>query len=163
MRLLLDTGSWLKLDKLNQENIFNPHLLYEWATIETTHEVVIELEHFKCSSWKKNKTVIIPIKNQEIYDEAIELKYDKADASVISNGQKSDLEYLIVSEDRPLMDYVELYGFMGGFLIDIFRIFTSLDLLTKKELYRLAKRLHEMRNINKKKLKNILQWRNQYT
>ena len=60
------------------------------------------------------------------------------------------------------MDFIQMKGFIGGFLIDIFRIFTALGLMEKKELYRLAKRLYDLRNINKKKLKRILEWRNQH-
>ena len=162
MILLIDTGTWLKLDKLKGEKLFNPNRIYEWAEIQITHEVEFEIEHFKCSSWERKKTVIIPIKNQIVYNEAIELDFDVADASILSNGQKENLEYLIVSEDRPLMDFIQMKGFIGGFLIDIFRIFTALGLMEKKELYRLAKRLYDLRNINKKKLKRILEWRNQH-
>ena len=39
-------------------------------------------------SWERKKTVIIPIKNQIVYNEAIELDFDVADASILSNGQK---------------------------------------------------------------------------
>ena len=77
-------------------------------------------------------------------------------------AKKENLEYLIVSGIRPLMDFIQMKGFIGGFLIDIFRIFYCFQIMEKKELYRLAKRLYDLRNINKKKLKRILEWRNQH-
>ena len=110
MILLIDTGNWLKLDKLKGEKLFNPNRIYEWAEIQITHEVEFEIEHFKCSSWERKKTVIIPIKNQIVYNEAIELDFDVADASILSNGQKENLEYLIVSEDQALNGFYSNEG-----------------------------------------------------
>jgi hypothetical protein len=162
MDLIIDTGTWLKLEKLNKLNLFQSINLYRWAKIQITHEVEKELIYFNCISWIKKKTQILPIYDQEIYQEARDLDFDEADASILSFGKITNNSIIIISEDRPLIDYARLNDFKAIFLADLFQIFTGMGNLSKKELYNLIVNLYDLRNINLKKKKTILTWRDTF-
>ncbi len=159
MNLLIDTGTWLKLDLLKERKLFDPAKLYEWATIKITHEVEEELVHFQCNSWERTKTHIVPVEDQRIYNDAINANFDVADASILSLGKREDLDTFIISEDRPLLDYARMTGLIIGLLADFFQVCDAMEWLSHRELYRLVKALHSLKNITKKKVKYILAWR----
>jgi len=144
---------------LQGRKLFSPARLYAWATIQITREVEDELIHFGCQSWIKNKTHIVPIRDEKIYKDAIESGFDPADASILSLGVKDNFESFIISEDRPLLDYARMVGFVAGLLVDFFRVCDAMDWMTHRELYQLAKALYQLTNISKKKYKGILAWR----
>jgi len=151
---MIDTCSWLKLDRLQSSDLFDVNDLYQWAEIQITHDVENELEYWRCLVWKKEKTQILPIKNEQIFKEAILMGYDDADASILSNGH-SDPDFFLITEDRAVIKYSRLYHFSTIQLCDLFRIFTMMNLINRTEMYRLAKYLRDFRNITKKKLKSL--------
>lgn len=157
MKLMIDTCSWFKLERLSRLGLFDANNLYKWAEIQITHDVEKELDYWQCSVWKKERTQILPVKNEKIFNEAILLGYDIADASILSNGSK-DPDFFIVSEDRAMIKYLRLYRFSSIQIIDLFRILTRLNFISRTELYRLAKYLRINRNITKRKLKSIKKW-----
>ncbi len=159
MILLIDTGTWLKLDLLKERKLFDPAKLYEWATIKITHEVEEELNHFKCNSWERTKTHIVPVEDLRIYKDALDSKFDAADASILSLGKRDDMDSFIISEDRPLLDYARMTGLIIGLLADFFQLCDAMDWLSHRELYHLVKALYGLKNISKKKAKHILDWR----
>ena len=158
MILLIDTCSWLKLDLLNEENVFNSGQLYDWADIEITHQILRELEYYDCRSLQREETKINPIGNQKIFNEAIELNFDEADASILSSGTRSK-EIALISEDGALLEYARIRSFFALQLIDLFRLFTQKNLIKPRELYHLTKELRKLKNITKKKEKEILERR----
>ncbi len=125
MRLFIDTGTWLKLDALDALKLFEPTFLYEWSEISITHQVDEELHHFNNKSINRKRTSILPIKNKEIYDDAIAFGFDPADSSIISHGEPDDPNVLIISEDRPLLKYTKMYRFYIMQLIDLFQVFAK--------------------------------------
>ncbi len=159
MSLLIDTGTWLKLDPLKERKLFDPAKIYEWATIKITYEVEEELVHFQCNSWECAKTHIVPVGDQRIYKDTINTNFDAADASILSVGKSKYLDYFIISEDRPLLDYAIMTGLIIGLLADFFQVCDVMDWLSHRELYRLVKALYTLKNISQKKTKHILDWR----
>ncbi|MHA1732674.1 MAG: hypothetical protein ACTSU5_12085 [Promethearchaeota archaeon] len=160
MNLLVDTCTWLKIDKLQSRNKYDHRDFYSLATLHVTHDVVDELIHYGCNSWKREKTRAIPIGNEAIFREALDLNFDTADASILSNGTKDD-NLVIVSEDRALLKFAEMYKFSAVQLIDLFRLFTP-EHFSKRDLYNLTKALRELRNITKKKEKEMKTWLARY-
>ena len=158
MILLIDTCTWLKLDLLNEDQVFIPNKLYQWADIEITHQILKEIEYYDCITFQKEETRIVPIENQHIYNEALELNFDEADASILGSGKKTS-EYVLISEDGPLLEYARINNFKAFQLIDLFRILFQKNLIESRELYHLTKYLREMKNITKKKEKSILKYR----
>ena len=85
IRLIIDTGTWMKLDKLKNQKIINNEFisgLYDLAEIIITPEIETELNYFSVQSWKKEKTFIIPVTNEQNYTRAINDGFDLADSSI---------------------------------------------------------------------------------
>ena len=161
MDLFIDTCSWLKLDALSKNNLFLIENLYDFGDINITHDILFELDHFNCNVWIKERSKIIPVKNKQVFDEAITLDFDKADASLLSNGSK-ELATLIISEDNLVLRFARMYQFAAIQLIDLIRILVQQNILSKNELYKINRYLREMRNITLKKEKEIKQWLAEY-
>jgi len=157
MDLLIDTCSWIKFDYLQDKKIVDTGILYQYADVAITHEVLAEIGYFKVSSVKIDKTKILPIKNNEIYISAMKLMFDRADASILSNGSR-DSSTLIVSEDRALLTYATIHRFTCVQLIDLFRILTETNLISRNKLLKLSNILRKLRNITKRKEKSIKEW-----
>jgi hypothetical protein len=158
MRLFIDTGTWLKLDALGALKLFEPRFLYEWSEVIITHQVDEELHHFKNKSINRTRTSILPIKDKEIYDDAIAVGFDPADSSIISHGEPDNVDALIISEDRPLLKYTKMYRFSIMQLIDLFQVLAKQGRISSNELYQLAREMQRLRNITRKKQDEIKNW-----
>jgi hypothetical protein len=160
-KIIIDTGTWLKLDKLIDEKNINDKFLdtlYSLAEIYITPEIERELIYFSPHSWKKSKTYIIPVINTKDFQRAIQDGFDEADSSIFGINEISN--YYVISEDRPLLEYGKIYKiqilFFAEFLVELL----NFDLVSKKELYRLNRQLYNLRNINKNlfvKIKDFIQ------
>jgi len=157
MNILIDTCTWLKLDKLTNLNLISIDLIYNSAEIMVTPDVASELEYYNCNSWRKEKTLFLPIKNDKIYEEAIVYNFDKADASILSNGSK-DFTSIIITEDRNLIQFAKIYKFVVQQLIDFFRFLVELNIITKNLLSKINKILRDIKNITVKKERQIKNW-----
>lgn len=122
-----------------------------------THDIASELEYFKCYTWKKDKTIILPIKNRAIYDEAIAFNFDKADASILSNGSK-EFNPVIITEDRAIIQFAQIYHFSTHQLIDFLRFLTYTTTISKNLLFQINKTLRTLKNTTLKKEKEIKEW-----
>ncbi len=157
MDILIDTCSWLKIDSLIDEHLFSAKILYDFASINITHDVVTELEHYHAKSWIKEKTKIIPIKDKRIFDEAIVLEFDTADASILSNGSK-DASWVIVSEDHLLLECAQLYNLKAMQLIDLMKVLVNQEVISKNILFKINRFCRKARNITEKREKQVKQW-----
>ncbi|HME50602.1 MAG TPA: hypothetical protein VKM55_00155 [Candidatus Lokiarchaeia archaeon] len=159
IHIIVDTGTWLKLDMLSSVNLFSSEQIYSWSQVIITHQLEVELTHFQCSSFKKTSTLILPINNVEIYNEAISLGFDDADASLASIGEKNSDSTIVVTEDRPFLDYLELNNISAIQFAELLQIYTDIGKLEGKVFYRLMKELQVLRNITKQKMNTLLKWK----
>lgn len=159
LTILVDTGTWLKLDYLKSIGLFSPEQVYSWSDVAISHQVEEELAHFKCTSFIKRNTSILPVGNTEIYNEARSLGFDDADASLASMGERESDLTIIVTEDRPFLDYLELNRISAIQFAELLQIYTELGKIEGKVFYRLIKELQELRNITKQKMNALLQWK----
>ncbi len=157
MKFLIDTFSWKKFDLLSKTDLFKVSNLYNWAEIYITHEVKTEIEHFKLKSCNFRATNILPIKNHKIFQDAKSLKFDQADAEILSNGNL-DEDMCIISEDKPLLKFAIVYSINAIQVIDLFQVFNKLALLKNRELFQINRFLREKKNITMKKASNIKKW-----
>ena len=149
-KLIIDTGTWMKLGKLLHLNVINERFideLYRLAQISITPQIERELKQHSVDSWRKNKTYIVPVMNEKEYTRAINDEFDEADASIF--GIQKNNEYLILTEDRPLLNYGKMYNLDFIFFIDFLSKLLETDLISKNELYSLNKALYKLRNTNK--------------
>jgi hypothetical protein len=153
------TGTWLKLDYLASIDIFSAEQVYSWNRVVISHQVEEELIHFRCASFNKKNTHILPIKNMETYNEALSLGFDDADASLASMGEKESESTMIVTEDRPFLDYLELNRITAIQFAELLQIHTNMGKIEGKVFYRLIKELQELRNITKQKMNALLKWK----
>jgi len=157
MQFLIDTCTWIKLDKLQKLKEFSTSQLYLWGEVQITHEVLKEINHFRVLSCIRKDTTILPIGNRQIYDDATSTQLDEADASLLSNGARTQ-DKIIISEDPGLLNFARLYRITALQLIDLFQFFTEGDYLTRRELYRHTRTLRDLKNITKKRQKEIKSW-----
>ncbi len=122
--------------------------LYALAEITVTPEIETELIYFSPQSWKKEKTFIIPITKKETYLRAINDGFDPADSSIF--GIEDLNKYNILTEDRPLLKYGQIYRLNILFFVEFLAKLLESDIITKNELYFLNKNLFQLRNIDKK-------------
>ena len=165
LKVIIDTGSWLKLDLLENKKLFSVQSVYDWTKVIITHQVEEEVVHFRCSSYVQSETQIVPIENRQIYDECLSIGFDEADASIASlfpstnNQNERKEDYIVVSEDKPLLDYLHMKDIYAIQLIELFLIFTDMRKIQGKLFYRLVKILQDLRNITKKKMNSLLDWK----
>ena len=163
MRIIIDTGTWLKLDKLLKQKVIQKEFiqdLYNLADIIITHEIETELLHFSVISYIKERTIILPISKQKAYQRTIDDGFDAADASIF--GIIDSDSYFILSENRPLISYGKMHRMNFLFFAEFLSKLLESDLISKNELYFLNKTLYELRNVPKKMFQRIRQIAEQY-
>ncbi len=101
----------------------------------------------------------MPTIDTEIYKEALSLGFDDADASLASIGEKNSDSTIIVTEDRPFLDYLELNKISAVQFAELLQIYTDIGKIEGKVFYRLTKELQELRNITKQKMDTLLKWK----
>ncbi len=157
--IIVDTGTWLKLDLLSSIDLFSPAQMYSWSKVVISHQVEEELVHFQCKSFTRKNTSIMPIRNMEIYKDAVSIGFDDADASLASLGEKDSDSTIIITEDRPFLDYLELNSLSAVQFAELLQIYTDMGKIEGKVFYRLTKELQELRNITKQKMNTLLKWK----
>jgi len=157
MQLLIDTCTWIKLDRLRTLKAFSPDQLYLWGEVQITHEVLAEIDHFRVKSCIREDTTILPIGDRQVYSDATSAKLDAADASILSNGTRIH-DKIIISEDAGLLDFARVYRLTAVQLVDFFQFLTEADYITRRELYRYTRILRDLKNITKKRQKEIKSW-----
>ncbi|MBN2156212.1 MAG: hypothetical protein JW776_09225 [Candidatus Lokiarchaeota archaeon] len=154
--IIVDTFSWKKLGILeNKLKILDS--LYNSVNVCITHEILKEINHFQLSSCDIARTQILPTQINRMYQDSTSLGFDEADASLISNLDRTK-EFLGVSEDRPLLSLGTRYGAKIIQLIDLCQFLTAQNILTKNDLYTITKELRYLKNISKKKEKYMKKW-----
>ena len=150
MKIFIDTYSWAKIDILVNTSFIDLKFLYQNFELCTTHEVLKEIQYREIKSCQIHKLHIYPIKNKRIYEDVIIQQFDKADASLLSCGSRKG-DSIIVSEDKPLLELGKSYRMEIIQLIDFFRILTKLNIFTKNKLFKINRKLRNLRNISKNK------------
>ena len=148
MKIFIDTYSWAKIDVLVDASFININDLYQQFDFCTTHDVVKEIQYRGIKSCQIQNLFIHPIKNKRIYEDAIIQQFDKADASLLSNGSRKG-DTIIITEDRPLLELGRSYGFKIIQLIDFFKILAEFNVLTKNKFFQINRELRNLRNITK--------------
>jgi uncharacterized protein YaiI (UPF0178 family) len=80
--------------------------------------------------------------------------FDPADASLIEYHKKED--YLIITEDHPMLDEGIKEDRKIIQLVDYFALLMLEGFLNKREFYHLIKKFRKMKNITNRKEKEIL-------
>ncbi len=156
--LFLDTCTWLKIELLKTQDLFDISLLRSFSSIAITHEIRQELEHYSLSAIDIKQIIIYPIGDQTMYKHALEIGFDEADASLLSNGKVSLNDIILVTEDRAVLTFGQLYDMQIIQLSDLLRLLTDSNILDKTNFYHLIKFLRDQRNITKNKEKSLLEW-----
>lgn len=153
----IDTFSWYKLITLYEEP-WRPLIteIIKTGDFFITHEVKKELE-YRFSNYNDLIELVTIFPRLKIdfhwYDQK---GFDPADASLIEYCKKG---YIIITEDQPMLaeGITEKQNIIQ--LADYFGLLLLLHFLSKKEYFHLIKKLRDMKNITKKKEKNLLNLR----
>lgn len=154
----IDTYSWLKILRLRDAG---------WKEILTeildegnffiTYDVKNELNHYfpeEASYFQKVAT--LPRLNKK-FDDYLTSGFDPADSSLLEYMEIK--KYSIITEDYPLIDQGITQKGNIIQLADFFGSLATQGVLTHRELYHLVKFLRRMKNITKRKEKELLQLR----
>ena len=157
-KIIIDTGTWMKFDELIEEKKISFKFIYylsQIVNINITHEIEEELEYFKVDSYQKLKTKIfvVPILNEDVFKNTIEDGYDLADSSII--GIENIDDYIIISEDRPLIEYYSMFKLKIMFFADLIWILLNNGMISKNNAYKIIRSLQELRNLPKKKYQRL--------
>ncbi len=169
MKYIIDTGSWLKFDKIISTKVFEKMerrtgaflpAFYAWLKKEgiqlaITHAVKDELQYFHSTSYWEKQLLILPVGDKAIFDQAKNLGLDQANAEVASNGPG----FALVSEDKDLLEFAILKGFTALQLIDLLCIFTWMGFFLRDEFYNVLQEFVRLRLITKRKAESIESWR----
>ncbi len=157
LKFVIDTGTWMKMDALREDKIINQKFietLYQCAEIKITHEIEDELKYHEVLSYDKMKTHITPVQNQLGFERALKDGYDRADASIL--GIKLIEEYIILTEDRPLYDYCEMYNLNVLFFADFIWLILTFGWISKNRAYKILHPLQSLKNISKFRYKHLI-------
>ncbi len=151
----IDTFSWSKLLLLRDEGWEDLiHEILRKGTFFITHEVRKELEYrFPYEKKIFEYVTILPTLDIEFQNYLIR-GYDSADASLLEYASKKG--YRIITEDvLMLMDcVVEKQNVIQ--LADFFGTLLKQGFISSRELYQLIKKLRKMKNITKRKEKELM-------
>jgi hypothetical protein len=103
------------------------------------------------------KVEVLPHQDNRIYKDALTLDFDEADASILSHSFDETDTY-IISEDRPFLTYGKSFGIKIIQLVDFMEVLTSLNIVSKNDLYQINRELRKIKNISEKKEKSIKNW-----
>ncbi len=157
-RLLIDTGTWIKIERLLQDNIISIQFmdnLYDVFEITITPEIEFELNRYKIHIWQKSRTYVVPVQDLETKNRVLADGFDEADASTFGFNNE---DLIVLSEDRPLIKYGRVFNNKFLFFADFLLLLYENGLISKRNLYNLNKHLFSIRNINKKLFKDIKIW-----
>ncbi len=150
---LLDTISFGKLIKLNFPSLLN---CFNKNKICITHPVLDEIMHHfgqKGREFSKHFT-LLPLRDFD-YSEYFKLGLDYADASLLEYQIGDEI---IISEDHPLIAYATFHRKRAIQLIDFLLFCSKMGVIDNKTLYRCNHELRKMKNITKKKHKEVKQY-----
>ena len=158
-KIIIDTGTWIKFDELIEEEIISLEFIKNLtlvADVYITHEIEIELRYFEIKSYSsiKHKIFVVPIINKELFEKSIEDGYDIADSSII--GIQNIENYIIISEDRPLVEYYSMFKLNIMFFADFIWILLKNGMVSKNSAYKIIKPLQKLRNLPFKKYHRLI-------
>ena len=158
-KFIIDTGTWMKFDELVEEKIISfkfLEYLSQIAGIYITHEIEEELEYHGVNSYQtiKTKVFVVPISNEAVFRKAIEDGYDSADSSIF--GIANIENYIIISEDRPLVEYYSMFRLKIMFFADLIWLLLKNGMVSKNNVYKIIRPLQKLRNLPLKKYKRLI-------
>ena len=155
----IDTYSWYKLLLLLNEGWKDLiEEVLQSGQFFVTNEVKKEVEfRFKDQSHILRLVTILPLIDID-YDSYSKKGFDEADASLLEYNQRNG--YLILTEDQAMIAEGVTENKTIIQLADFFGLLMRDGYVEAKEFYHIVKRLRKMRNITKKKEKELLEFRN---
>ena len=154
MKLILDTCSWLKVQKLDHEKIITlKNLLYK-TDLWVTHELQTELRYylsdyldFQCFSIQK-----VSIQKLSNFTEK---ELDPADLSLIEFGRQNP-NCIVICDDGATLQVLDIFNIKCFQLSEFIFFLVRNDLLKKNNAIRSVKKLREWKNIRENKKRIII-------
>lgn len=151
----IDTFAWFKLIYLKNngwEELIKEIL--DVGAFFITHDVKKEFEHFFPDELDLlNRVDIYKVTDEEKKKFSNE-KFDEAEVSLLVFTDKKD--YVIITEDHPMLDEGISSKKNIIQLVDYFRILNRGNFLSNREFYHLVKKLRAMKNITQDKEKKMI-------
>ncbi|MCH8907385.1 MAG: hypothetical protein IH840_09880 [Candidatus Heimdallarchaeota archaeon] len=155
MLIGIDTFSWYKIIRFSETGILSLNSLLLDSDIFVTREVKKEFEYrFPEYGGILDRVIILPQSDSD-FQSYHEFGLDDADASLLEISAKK--KYLIVTEDHPMiaegtkrgLNIIQLGDYLGYLVLN--------QVITHNNFFKLVRRLRSMRNITKKKERELLQ------
>ena len=155
MLIGIDTFSWYKIIRFSETGILSLNSFLLDSDIFVTHEVKKEFEYrFPKYVGILDRVIILPQSDSDFLSYR-EFGLDDADASLLEISAKK--KYMIVTEDHPMiaegtkrgLNIIQLGDYLGYLVLN--------QVITHNNFFKLVRRLRSMRNITKKKERDLLQ------
>jgi len=154
MKLILDTCSWLKVRKLENEKIIClKKLIYE-TDLWLTHELQTELKYYLSNYLDFKNFSIQKISIQKLSN-FTEKELDPADLSLIEFGRQN-LNCIVICDDGATLQVLDIFNVKCFQLSEFIYFLVKNDILKKNQAIKSVKKLREWKNIRENKKKLIL-------
>ena len=154
MKLIVDTCSWLKVQKLDNEKIIRlKNLLYE-ADLWLTHELQTELRYY-LSDYLDFKNFSIQKVSIQKLSAFTEKELDLADLSIIQFGRQNP-NCIVISDDGAALNVLDIFKIKCFQISEFIFFLVKNDLLKKNQAIRSVKKLRTWKNIREKKKKKLI-------
>jgi hypothetical protein len=152
--MIIDTCSWLKIQAIQQANIFDlREFLYE-SDLWTTHQLLKEYEHYLHDFLDISRFSIQVVKIESLTT-FTEKELDDADLSIIELGRKNQA-ITILSDDGAELSVMRAFHIRSFQLSEFILFLVEKDFLRKREANRAIIMLRKMENIRERKKKQLL-------
>jgi predicted nuclease of predicted toxin-antitoxin system len=151
---IFDTYSWTKIFKLSSKGWKQIFIdIIQRNKILITREVIEEIDYRSDSLDEFFSYLHILPKIKYDHEKYKSLGFDLADASLIEYNKQNN--FLIVTEDHPMIAYAATDKVNFLQLIDFFVICYKMNQLTKNQLHKLNKELRKLKNTTVKKSNEV--------
>jgi len=154
MKLILDTCSWLKVQKLdNEKTITLKNLLYE-TDLWLTHELQTELKYYLSNYLDFQNFSIQKVSIQKLSD-FTEKELDPADLSLIEFG-KQNPNCIVICDDGATLQVLDIFNVKCFQLSEFIFFLVKNDIVKKNKAIKSVKKLREWKNIRENKKKYLI-------
>lgn len=152
--LVIDTCSWLKIRRLEQERVLILMDLFKEANLHATHELAREYKHYLNDYLDESIFTINPVR-LEFFREFTGKQLDDADLSIIALARGSE-NAIVISDDGAELEILHFFHVNAFKLSDYMLWLVEHGVIRKNTANRVVKRLREWKNIGEHATRRVL-------
>ncbi len=153
MDVMLDTCSWLKVQRIESEKIIDLRPLLYAMRLWATHELVAELKYYMADYLDISRFSIKHVQ-LERFSSLTDKELDPADLSIIAFGREH-AGSIIISDDGCELAILQFFNVRCFQLSEFLVTLATMDVMKKHDAYKSIRVLRNARNIKERKMKAL--------